>query len=170
MKENVNSSHIMVYIGSYITNSSNKENNEYITYEKDPNTSYKSYMDLETSERYNIAKDDCLEFEEKYLTLYLSISEYAEDEYLKKYLELQEWFKIQLICRPKSDVIQEIREKYERKHKAIYPYFYRIDTIADLPIAEYVETYPADGFIEKYCLSKDEYRRVKLYRKQNVKK
>ena len=45
-------------------------------------------------------------------------------------------------------------------------YFYKIDTITDLPINEYVNRYPADGFIENYCLSSEELMRVKLYRKQ----
>lgn len=160
----INSNHIMVFMGSYINNE--EQNDDYMTYERDPDTSYKSYMDLETTESYNINKDRCLEFETEYLTIYLPISEYTAEEYYKEYIELQKWFKMQLIHHSQSDVIKELQEKYERKYKNIYPYFHRIDTITDLPIEEYIKRHPADGFVENICLSNEEYMRVKLYRKQ----
>lgn len=169
-EKNVNSNNIMVYMGSYIANHSEEENNDYITYESDPDTSYKLYMDLETMECYKIDKDTCLEFELKYLTLYLPVSEYTADEYYKKYFELQQWFNEQLIHRSQSDVIKEIQEKYERKYKKLYPSFHRIDMITGLPIEGYVQTHSADGFIENYCLSDEEYKRVRLYRKQRTEK
>jgi len=162
----IHSNFIMVFMGSYIEKSSERQNNDYMTYERDPDTSYKSYMDLETMKWYNIDKDKCLEFETEYLTVYLPISEYTLEEYYKKYIELQKWFRMQLIYRSQSDIIKELQEKYERKYKKIYPYFHRINTIADLPIEEYVKKHPVDGFIENCCLSSEEYMRVKLYRKQ----
>lgn len=165
-EQSINSNYIMVFMGSYIKNSSEEQNNDYMTYERDPDTSYKSYMDLETTEWYNIDKDKCLEFETEYLTVYLPISEYTAEEYYKKYFELQKWFRTQLIHRCQPDVIKELQEKYEREYKNIYPYFHRIDTITDLPIDEYIKKHPEDGFIENFCLSKEEYMRVKLYRKQ----
>lgn len=168
--QTINSNHIMVYMGNYIKKGLRKQNEDYMTYERNPDTSYKSYMDLETTEWYNIDKDKFLEFETEYLTLYLPISEYTEEEYYKKYTELQKWFKIQLIHRSQLDVIKELQEKYEREYKNKYPLFQRIDTIADLPIEEYVKKHHEEGFIENFCLSKDEHMRVKLYRKQLKKK
>lgn len=165
-EQNINSNHIMIFMGSYIKNDSGKQNVDYMTYERDPDTSYRLYMDLETTECYNIDKDECLEFETEYLTLYLPVSEYTAKEYYKKYIELQKWFKTQLIHHSQPNVIKELQEKYERKNKNIYPYFQRIDTIAHLPIEDYVKTHPEDGFIENYCLSHEEFMRVKLYRKQ----
>ncbi len=162
----INSNRIMVYMGSYIQKGFREQNEDYMTYERDPNTSYKSYMDLETTEWYNIDKDKCLEFETEYLTLYLPISEYTSEEYYKKYIELQKWFKIQLIHRSQPDVIKELQEKYEREYKNIYPFFFFFFTIADLPIEEYVKKHHEEGFIENFCLSKEEQMRVKLYRKQ----
>ena len=156
----------MIFMGSYIKNDSGEQNDDYITYERDPDTSYRSYMDLETTECYNIDKDKCLEFETEYLTLYLPISEYTEDEYYKKYIELQKWFRTQLIHNSQSEVIKVLQEKYEKKYKKIYPYFQRIDTIANLSIENYVKKHPSDGFIENYCLSQEQFMRVKLYRKQ----
>ncbi len=166
VEHTINSNFIMVFMGSYIKKSSENQNDSYITYERDPDVSYRLYMDLETTECYKIDKNKCLEFETEHLTLYLPISEYTEEEYYKKYSELQKWFRAQLIYRSQSDIIKELQEKYEIKHKKIYPYFYKIDTITDLPINEYVNRYPADGFIENYCLSSEELMRVKLYRKQ----
>ena len=164
----INSNYIMVFMGSYIKKSSEEQEDDYMTYERDPDTSYKSYMDLETTEWYNIDKDKCLEFEKEYLTVYLPISEYTEEEYYKKYIKLKKWFRTQLIHRSQSDVIKELQEKYEIKYKNLYPYFHRIDTITDLPIEEYVKRHPADGFVENYCLSNEEHMRVKLYRKQCI--
>ena len=143
-KQNINSNHIMIFMGSYIRSNSKEPCVNYMTYERDPDTNYRLYRDLETREWHGIDKGKCLEFETKYLTLYLPISEYTEEEYCKKYMELQRWF----------------------KHKSLYPYFQRIDTIAKLPIDDYIETYPKDGFIENFCLSQEEAMRVKLYRKQ----
>ena len=174
-EQNTDSNFIMVYMGSYINNVEDQK--DYMTYERDPDTNYKSYMDLETTEWYNIDKDECLEFEKEHLTLYLPITDYTAEEYSKKYFELQKWFKVQLIHRSQSDVIEELIEKYERKYKDIYPSFHKIDTIAsftsllgnpiNLPIEEYVKKHPKDGFIENYCLSNEELMRVRLYRRQN---
>ena len=164
-EQTINSNHIMVYMGSFIKNRSEKQY-DYMTYERDPDTSYKAYMDLETTKWYNIDKDKCLDFETEYLTLYLPVSEYTAEEYYKRYIELQKWFRAQLIHRSQSDVIKELQEKYERKYKNLYPYFQRIDTIVNLPIEEYVRKHPKEGFIENYCLTNEEHMRVKLYRKQ----
>lgn len=158
----LHSSHIMIYMGSYIK----KDHTTYLTYERDPDTSYKSYKDLETTKVYHISKDECINFETEYLALYLPISEYSEEEYLERYLELQRWFKMQIIHASLSDVIDEMRKKYSRKYIELYPSFEKIETIGQLPIAEYVKNYPTEGFIETYCLSKEESMRVKLYRKQ----
>ncbi len=164
--QNRNSNYIMVFMGSYIENDSNEQKDDYVTYERDPETSYKSFIDLETEEWTNIDRDKCLEFENEHLTLYLPISEYTEKEYYHKYIELHKWFRTQLIHRSQSDVIKELQEKYEKKYKNLYPYFQKIDTIANLPIEDYIKTHPADGFIENHCLDQEELMRVKLYRKQ----
>lgn len=162
----ISSNHIMVFMGSYIKKNTEEQNDDYMTYERDPDTSYKSYIDLETMEMYNIDKDKCLEFEIEHLTVYLPISEYTIEEYYKQYEELRKWFKTQLIHRSQSDVIKELHETYEKRCKKIYPYFHRIDTIMDLPIDEYIKKHPEDGFVECFYLSEEEQMRVKLYRKQ----
>ena len=105
----------MVYMGSYIKDSTKGDNDREITYERNPDTSYKVYMDLETTEEYQIDKDKCLDF---------------ENEYYKKYCELQKWFRMKLIHRLESDVISELQEKYERKYNRFYPSFHRSDTVA----------------------------------------
>ena len=166
VEEDVNSNHIMIFMGSYIKNDSREQNDEYMTYERDPNTTFRLYMDLETKKCFHVDKDKCQEFEAEHLALYLPISEYTEQEYYKKYIELQKWFKTQLIHHSQLDVIKELQEKYEKKYKKIYPYFHKIDTIDNLPIDDYVKTHSANGFIENYCLSQEEFMRVKLYRKQ----
>lgn len=163
-EKTINSNHIMIFMGSYIKNGSGEQKNDYITYERNPDTSYRLYIDLETTECYNIDKDKCLEFETEYLTLYLPISEYTAEEYYKKYIELQKWFRTQLIHRSQYDVIKGLQKKYERKSKKIYSYFHRIDKIANMSIEDYVKMYPAYGL--NYCLSKEEAMRVELYRKQ----
>ncbi len=162
------SNKIMVYMGSYIIDIATKE--PYITYERDPKTSYKSYKDLETTKIYNIDKDKCLKFEEKCLTLYLPISEYSQEEYYQRYINLQNWFKARLLYHSQSDVIEEMKKLYAREYSRLYPAFHSITKVADLPIDEYVTSHPAEGFIENMCLSKEEYMTVKLYIKQLEKK
>lgn len=157
----INSNHIMIFMGSYIKG---EQNYDYMTYERNPDTSYRLYMDLETAEYYKVDKDKCLEFESEYLTLYLPVSEYTEREYHRKYIELQKRFKKQLMHRSQQHVIRGLQKKYEKKCKKLNFYFQKIDTIANIPIETYVKMYPTDGF--NYCLSKEETMRVKLYRKQ----
>lgn len=161
------SAEIMVFMGSYIKNSSlEEENNDYITYEKDPDTSYKAYMDLETTEVSYIEKDYCLDFETEYLVLYPPVSEYSEAEYFKKYRELQNWFKTQLIHRSQADVIEELKKKYSKEYNGLAPSFHKMDTILGMPIDEFIKRNGEDGYVENFCLSKEYYLRVKLYRKQ----
>lgn len=163
--KNIDSNQIMVYMGSYITNNLGENKAAAITYERDPNTSYKSYMDLETTETYNIDKEKCSDFELESLALYLPISEYSKEEYYKKYCELQDWFKAQLLHRSQPNVIEELQKKYS-KEKVLCSSFHKIDTITGLPIDEYIKAHPEDGFVENFSLSREEYMRVKLYRKQ----
>lgn len=162
----IDSNQIMVYMGSYIKDSSKRDSYGELTYERDPDTSYKAYMDLETTEEYYIDRDKCLDFENEYLILYLPISEYTEKEYYQKYCKLQKWFRMELINRSQSDIILELQEKYEREHSTLYPSFHKMDTVFNLPIQEYVKTHHEEGFIENNCLSKEEYMCVKLYRKK----
>ena len=110
-KQNINSNHIMIFMGSYIRSNSKEPCVNYMTYERDPDTNYRLYRDLETREWHGIDKGKCLEFETKYLTLYLPISEYTEEEYYKKYIELQKWFREQLIHHSQSYVIKKLQEK-----------------------------------------------------------
>ncbi len=156
---------VFIYMGSYIT----KNNSTQITYERDPHTNYKSYKDLETKKNYNIKKEGCVAFETQNITLYPPISEYSEEEYEKKYKDLQNWFNAQLKDTPKSKIITIIQKKYSRKYPALYPSFQNIDTIMNVPIAEYLKTASKDGFIESFCISKEEEMRIKLYKKQLTK-
>ena len=164
-EQNINSNHIMIFMGSYIKNDSGEQNDDYMTYETNPDTSYRSYMDLETEQWYDIDKEKLLEFENQYLTLYLPVSKYTKEEYSKKYIELQKWFKIQIIHRSQSDVIKELQKKYEQQYKNLHLTTHiKIDKIR---IEEHIKQHPEDGYIEKFCLSQEEEKIVKLYRRQN---
>lgn len=161
-KNNKNSNFLMVFMGSYIV----KENRASITYERNPDITYRLYKDLETDKWFNISKENVLEFEKANTTLYLPVLEYSEKEYYQKYVELQNWFKEQLLNRSQEEVVCEAKKLYERKNKDLYPFFQSIEEIDNMPIVEYVKSLPEDGFIEDYCISAEEKMVVKLYRKQ----
>ena len=168
----IDSNQIMVYIGTYIKDRTNDGDiDDYITYDNNPNASYKAYLDLETQEAYNITLDKCEEFENEYLAIYLSVDEYNEQEYMKNYFNLQKWFREQIIHRSQQDVIAELQEqpeiKYKKLHDACINYSNQQDENEKLNVAEFVEKYAENGFIESFCISKEEQKRVKLYRKQN---
>lgn len=158
-----NNNNIMIFMGSYIKNS--KDNNSYITYERNPDASYRKYMNLETGELVTIEKQNILNYETTNITLYLPIYEYSEDEYYKSYFKLQNWYKEQLNYHIQSDIISNLKQKYERNYKKIYPIYRQIDAINDLPIDQYIKMHPENGFIENYCLSNEEKMVAKLYRK-----
>ena len=161
-KNNKDSNFLMIFMGSYIING----NRTKITYERNPNITYRLYRDLETGKWFNILKNDVLEFEEANTTLYLPILEYSEKEYYQKYMELQNWFKEQLLHRPQKEVVFEIQKNYKRKYKDLYPYFQSIELINNTPIAEYTKKELENDFLENYCISDEEKMVVKLYRKQ----
>ena len=128
MKESITSHHLMVFMGSFYTNNL-EVNNDFITYERNPKANYRLYMDLETEDIIKVLKDNILKFEEENITLYLPILKYSKEEYCKSFKKLQNWFKEQIVNHPLEDVIKEIKSKYERKFKNIYPTFEQIDTI-----------------------------------------
>ncbi len=108
------SNHVMVYMGSYIMDRNNG-NNDYITYDGNPKTSYKKYLDLETYKNYDIEIDRCNEFESVFLVLYCTIKSNCEFEYRNAFFTLQKYFKQQIITRSQEDVIDDLKILYGKK-------------------------------------------------------
>lgn len=169
----LNSNYIMVYQGTYIQDKVTHD--QQLTYDFDPEGHYKVYRDLETTETYNVSINDSDEYERKNLTIYVPVQDYNSHEYFKKYLEIKCWFLEQLITKSQSDVIAELSKKYVTKHETMHEpnrqlvmngdnCIGSIDTSFD---PEKFDTqYAQGGFVEKMCLSQEEQKRLRLYRKQ----
>lgn len=157
---------IMIFMGSYIVG---EDGLSYLTYERDPETTFKLYRDLETAKWYQIPKAKCSEFDTQCLALYLPICEYSVREYCQKCLDFQQFFKEELYSHPIEEILNNLEKAFSHKYSD-NPDFQRIDEIAEIPIAEYVERHPSNGVIECFCISAEERMRVRLYRKQKVNK
>jgi len=175
----IQSNHIMIYMGSYVYNTVLNENNDYLTYDEDREVSYKAYMDLETMQAYNILLDDCEEFEEMNLTIYIPVKEYTSHEYTKNYFDIRNWFLKQLIVKEQDEVIEDLKKIKDDKYKTLFmaSHTYKFRSIAkkmgmvdELDIEDFINNHSEGGFVEKFCLTEDEQRRVRTYRKNNQKK
>ena len=169
--ENQDSNHILVFMGSH---EGNDPVTSSITYDGDPNTTYKAYLDLETEEAYNIPIANCEEFEKEHLVLYFPVCDYCYLEYEAGYSKLLRWFRAELMVRSQQDIILELQQSSRVQYDKLYSECHKLspkqlDTngnvkIIDMPIDEFVKRHPENGFVEKFCLSDEEKRRVKLYR------
>ena len=112
----IDSNHLAVYMGSYIQEKTDYGNNSYLTYEGNPNTDYKSYIDIETDITYNIELDRCEEFESFFTVLHVSNS-YQQPELLKKVITIKNYFKKEIMERSQQDVVNELQVKYKQKCK-----------------------------------------------------
>ena len=63
----------------------------------------------------------------------------------------------------------KIKKAYAHKCPAFYPNFQAIDKIEGLPVAQFIEKYPSNGFITNYCISFEERMVVKQYKRQHAK-
>lgn len=166
----VSSNHIMVYMGTYIYEVPDK----YLTYDNDPDAMYKSYMDLETEKVYSILIDECKNFEERNIVIYIPVSICTANEYSENYFTLRRWFLLQLVNNHQEIVIGQLRKLNDIKYKNLYLATHKYPeielsvrkpaTIKNFDVESFVENYPENGFIENFCLSEEERRLVRLYR------
>lgn len=108
---------IMVYSGTYTKDKKFNKNSDYLTYDGNPIGQYKLYLDLETGEAYNIGLDRCIEFETENIVIYMPVAAYSSHEYIKNYMNLQNWFYNEIINRSREEIIEEIKQKYQNKEK-----------------------------------------------------
>lgn len=107
---------IMVYMGSYIKDRSEGKYNDVITYDGDIKANYKSYINIQTGYVCNIDIEDCTEFENKNFIIKMQgVIDNNFDSYLVNYTNIKNWYLKQLETRSEEDVIEELREKYEKK-------------------------------------------------------
>ena len=116
--ENSDSNHIMVYVGTYHRDTDMYRDNDTII-QDDSKASYKAYLDLETQEAYNIAIEKVREFEQEHLTIYFPVEGFSQNDYMKKYFELQTWFRKQLMTRSQKEVIEELQENMDIKYQEL---------------------------------------------------
>ncbi|MBP3635639.1 MAG: hypothetical protein J6J17_04235 [Bacilli bacterium] len=106
---------IIVYMGPYIKDRREGKYNDYVTYEGNPSADYKSYINLKTGDVYNIDLDKCKKFEKENFIITMPVISNSYDSYLLNYTNLKKWFLEQLKTRNEKDVIEELRQKYEKK-------------------------------------------------------
>lgn len=174
--ENSDSNHIMVYVGTYHRDTDMYRDNDTII-QDDSKASYKAYLDLETQEAYNIAIEKVREFEQEHLTIYLSVEGFSQNDYIKKYFELQTWFRKQLMTRSQNEVIEELQENMDIKYQKLSSICQGNPTLqlqvgkparpASFDVEHFAITHPEDGFLEEFCLSPENRAKVKKYRNKH---
>ena len=174
--ENSDSNHIMVYVGSYLRDSDMYHDNDTIT-QDDSKASYKAYLDLETQEAYHIAMDKIEEFEKEYLTIYLPVEGHSQNDYTRKYFELQTWFRKQLMTHSQQEVIEKLQENMDIKYQKLSSACQNNPTLqlqvgkparpVSFDVDQFVTTHPENGFLEEFCLSPENRAKVKQYRNKH---
>ncbi len=174
--ENSDSNHIMVYVGTYHRDTDMYRDNDTII-QDDSKASYKAYLDLETQEAYNIAIEKVREFEQEHLTIYFPVEGFSQNDYMKKYFELQTWFRKQLMTRSQKEVIEELQENMDIKYQELSSICQNNPTLqlqvgkpakpVSFDVDQFVTTHPEAGFLEEFCLSPENRAKVKEYRKEH---
>ena len=174
--ENSDSNHIMVYVGTYHRDTDMYRDNDTII-QDDSKASYKAYLDLETQEAYNIAIEEVAEFEQEHLTIYLPVEGFSQNDYMKKYFELQAWFRKQLMTRSQKEVIGKLQENMDIKYQKLSSACQNNQALqlevgkpakpVSFDVEHFVTTHPEDGFLEEFCLSHENKAKVKKYRNKH---
>ena len=174
--ENSDSNHIMVYVGTYHRDTDMYRDNDTII-QDDSKASYKAYLDLETQEAYNIAIEEVAEFEQEHLTIYLPVEGFSQNDYMKKYFELQAWFRKQLMTRSQKEVIGKLQESMNIKYQKLSSVCQNNQALqlevgkpakpVSFDVDQFVTTHPEDGFLEEFCLSHENKAKVKKYRNKH---
>lgn len=174
--ENSDSNHIMVYVGSYLRDSDMYHDNDTIT-QDDSKASYKAYLDLETQEAYHIAIEEVAEFEQEHLTIYLPVEGHSQNDYTRKYFELQTWFRKQLMTHSQQEVIEKLQENMDIKYQKLSSVCQNNPVLqlqvgkpaksVSFDVEHFAATHPEDGFLEEFGLSPENRAKVKQYRKEH---
>lgn len=174
--ENSDSNHIMVYVGSYLRDSDMYHDNDTII-QDDSKASYKAYLDLETQEAYHIAIEEVAEFEKEHLTIYLPVEGVSQNDYMRKYFELQTWFRKQLMTHSQKEVIGKLQENMNIKYQKLSSVCQNNQALqlqvgkparpVSFDVDQFVTTHPENGFLEEFCLSPENRAKVKQYRNKH---
>lgn len=170
------SNHIMVYVGTYHRDTDMYQDNDTIT-QDDSKASYKAYLDLETQAAYNIAIEEVAEFEKEHLTIYLPVEGVSQNDYMRKYFELQTWFRKQLMTHSQKEVIGKLQENMNIKYQKLSLACQNNPTLqlqvgkparpVSFDVDQFVTTHPENGFLEEFCLSPENRAKVKQYRNKH---
>ena len=174
--ENSDSNHIMVYVGTYHRDTDMYRDNDTIT-QDDSKASYKAYLDLETQAAYNIAIEEVAEFEKEHLTIYLPVEGVSQNDYMRKYFELQTWFRKQLMTHSQKEVIGKLQENMNIKYQKLSSVCQNNQALqlqvgkpakpVSFDVDQFVTTHPENGFLEEFCLSPENRAKVKQYRNKH---
>lgn len=170
------SNHIMVYVGTYHRDTDMYQDNDTIT-QDDSKASYKAYLDLETQAAYNIAIEEVREFEKEHLTIYLPVEGHSQNDYMRKYFELQTWFRKQLMTHSQKEVIGKLQENMDIKYQKLSLICQGNPTLqlqvgktarpVSFDVDQFAATHPENGFLEEFCLSPENRAKVKQYRNKH---
>jgi len=172
ISKNNDTNKIMVYMGTFIWDRVEKE--EYLTFDNDPDATYKAYMDLESLEAHNIALDKVSEFEQNYTTIYSPSKMFSSSDYSRNFFKIRHWYLMELITKTYAEVINTLKKLINSKHQDLllqerkyseihlYPETPTFDENFNPETFTYI--YPANGYIEKYCLTEEQQKLVKLCR------
>lgn len=76
---------VLVYMGTYVKDRKEGKYNDYVTYEENPEATYKSYINLKTGEIYNIEISKVEMFIDSYEIINIPVDIHNFDAYLSNY-------------------------------------------------------------------------------------
>lgn len=101
---------VLVYMGTYVKDRKEGKYNDYVTYEENPEATYKSYINLKTGEIHNVEIDKVENFINNYEIIDIPINAYNFDSYLTNYNYVRDLYLNELSSNSNEDAIKKIIE------------------------------------------------------------
>lgn len=99
---------VLVYMGTYVKDRKEGKYNDYVTYEENPEATYKSYINLKTGEIHNIEIAKVENFINNYEIIDIPVDAYNFDSYLANYNYVRDLYLNELSSNSLEKAIENI--------------------------------------------------------------
>ena len=99
---------VLVYMGTYVKDRKEGKYNDYVTYEENPEATYKSYINLKTGEIHNIEIAKVENFINNYEIIDIPVNIYNFDSYLANYNYVRDLYLNELSSNSLEKAIENI--------------------------------------------------------------
>lgn len=108
---------VLVYMGSYVENKNSITGkiNEYLTYDGNPEVTYKLYMLIENGLMFKININDSKKFEKKHKIIYPKVDIYNTQEYYGKFSKIKMQYYKNLLYNKQKESYKLVKSINEQK-------------------------------------------------------